>query len=152
MKFCKCLIAILLIVTLLPIRSFATQNDNNAEGVIYYDDGSYLIVRDITMDTRATFTKNAVREYTYCNANDEKQWVATFRATFTYNGTSCTCASSYLSFNILNDKWYVVSEEATKSGNVASCEFTMGYKFLGITTTKKTISMSITCDKDGNLS
>lgn len=152
MRICKCLIAILLIITLIPVHAFASQNIDAPENIVYYDDGSYLVINTTISDARVGFTRNAVREYTYYASNGDTKWVATLKATFTYDGTSCTCASSSLFVNILDDAWYIVSKEEGKSGNTATGELTMGYKFLGITTTKKTVSMRITCDKDGNLS
>lgn len=152
MKLCRIFISVFLMIALLPVNVFATSTAQTPENIIYYDDGSYIIVETNFIETRDTFTRNANRVYTYYNINGVKKWEATLVATFTYNGTSCTCASSSLFVNIQDDAWYVVSKEESKSGNTASADLVMGYKFLGITTTKKTISMSITCDKDGNLS
>ena len=53
---------------------------------------------------------------------------------------------------ITNTNWYIVSKSATKSGNAAVGELTMGRKFLGIIVEKVPVSMRITCDANGNLS
>lgn len=152
MNTTKFLICVLLIFTLLPINVLAAPETIDATNIIYFEDGSYLTITTIAVDTRGNFTRSGSRLYEYYNSSNVKKWEATLFATFIYDGASCTCASSSVQVNILDDAWYIVSKEEGKSGNTATGELTMGYKFLGITTTKKTVSMRITCDKDGNLS
>lgn len=152
MKTTKILVCALLIIALLPINVLATSETTDATDIIYFEDGSYLTVKTIVVDARESFTKNASRLYEYYSSSNVKKWEATLIATFIYDGASCTCASSSVQVNILDSAWYIVSKEESKSGNTAIGDLVMGYKFLGITTTKKTVNMSITCDKDGNLS
>lgn len=120
--------------------------------IIYLDDGSYITVELTWADTRATNTKTATKTYTNKASNGDEQWRAVLRGTFTYTGTTVACTAASCDVTITNTNWYIVSKSATKSGNAAVGELTMGRKFLGITVEKIPVSMRITCDANGNLS
>lgn len=152
MKLHRILLSIVLIIALLPVHAFAAAENDHTEDIIYYDDGSYILIETNFTNARVGFTRNANLVYSYYNSSNVKKWEATLFATFIYDGTTSTCASSSVQVNILDSAWYIVSKEEIKDGNTARGELTMGYKFLGITTTKKTIDMNITCDANGNLS
>lgn len=53
---------------------------------------------------------------------------------------------------ILSSTWYVVSKSATKGGNTAKATVTMGRKLVGVTIDKETYNITLTCDKNGNVS
>lgn len=150
-KFCL-LLAFCLLIAFVPVNAFAVQSKESVINTIRFDDGSYITIETDTIESRSGYSASGRRLYTYYSSTDVKKWEATLFATFVYNGTTCSCASSDIQVNILDSAWYIVSKEPGRNGNVATGELTMGYKFLGITTTKKTIEMSITCDANGNLS
>ena len=143
---------ITLLITLLPTNTYAAANSEIDTSIIYLDDGSYITVELTWADTRATNTKTATKTYTNKNSSGEEQWRAVLRGTFTYTGTTVACTAASCDVTITNTNWYIVSKSATKSGNAAVGELTMGRKFLGITVDKVPVSMRITCDANGNLS
>lgn len=90
--------------------------------------------------------------YTIYNTCGEPLWKATLTGTFTYDGTGSACTSSGCSITIYHDRWEILSREVTRSGGSTTVRLTMGYKFLGITLLRKSIQMTLTCDKNGNFS
>ena len=139
-------------ITLLPTNTYAAANLEADTNIIYLDDGSYITVELTWADTRATNTKTATKTYTNKASNGDEQWRAVLRGTFTYTGTTVACTAASCDVTITNTNWSIVSKSATKSGNAAVGELTMGRKFLGITVDKVPVSMRITCDANGNLS
>lgn len=139
-------------ITLLPTNTYAATNSNAEASIIYLDDGSYITVELTWENTRATGTRTGSKTYVYKNSNGEEQWRAVLRGTFTYTGSTVACTAASCDVTITNTNWYIVSKSATKSGNAAVGELTMGRKFLGITVDKVPVSMRITCDANGNLS
>lgn len=133
-----------------PFSISATSNADRE--IIYLDDGSYIVITVESIDTRASGTKSGSKSYDCYTSQNELEWRAVLSGTFTYNGTSATCTSSSCNVTIYDTSWYEVSKTVTKSGNTASAVVTMGRKVLGITVSKKDYPLSLSCDKDGNLS
>lgn len=138
-----------MLLCVIPVQSSAAER--NLE-TIYFEDGSYMTVEVITKSTRASGSVSGSKPYTYYNSNGSAQWKATLSGSFTYTGSSATCTSSSVDATIYNSAWYVSSKSASKSGNTASASVTMGKKMAGVTVMTKTVSLSLSCDKNGNLS
>lgn len=150
MKRIICLfVTMILLVTLLPINTSANEMESR---IIYFADGSFLEVIMETVELRTSGTISGGKTYQYKNSNGELQWKAVLNGMFTYTGSSATCTSSSCNVTIYNTSWYQVTKTTGKRGATATAELTMGYKVLGITAKKVPISMTLTCDKDGNLS
>lgn len=141
-----------LILTICLIASLPIYSSPAEEEVIYFDDGSYIVITVESISTRASGTKSGSKTLKYTGSDGELEWKAVLSGTFTYNGTSATCTSSSCNVTIYASNWYEVSKTVTKSGNTASASVTMGRKVLGITVEKETYPLSLSCDKDGNLS
>lgn len=150
MKTLKTVTIILLIVAMLPIYGHATA-DTKSE-IIHFDDGSYIVIEISFLDERASTTRTATKTYRYYNALGTEKWYVTLIGKFTYDGTTSTCMSSNTSIGILDSAWYIISNTYSTSGNSAIGNVTMGYKILGVTTDRKNVNISITCDANGNLS
>jgi len=149
-RFLMLTVIVAFIFAVFPLNVFATSVSACNE-IIYFEDGSYITVELQVIETRAAATKSASKTYTCRDGDGVEEWRAVLSGTFTYNGTSATCTASSCNVTITDTDWYVVSKTATKSGASALAELTMGMKFIGITVNKKTVNMSLTCDKDGNL-
>ena len=80
------------------------------------------------------------------------QWKITLTGSFTYTGTGSTCTASNCNVTIYNSIWSVASKSATRSGNTAYGSARMVKKYLGAITFDKTYNLSLTCDKNGNVS
>lgn len=142
-------LAAMLVFCLLPV--FVSAAEETVE-IVYLEDGSYLTIQTITYETRASGSKSGSKTYTHHGSNGDDNWKATLSGSFTYNGTSATCTSSSVDVTIYDSAWYTISKSASKSGGTATASVTMGEKRGGVTVTTLPISISLTCDKDGNLS
>lgn len=121
--------------------------------VVYYDDGSYEVITvEKTGGARAsTITSGTVTHDRYSTAGT-LEWKAVLKASFSYNGSTSTCISVNIPVvTIYNDNWSVVSQTSSKSGNTATANITMGLKQI-IGTSKVPITLTLSCDKYGNLS
>ena len=152
MKHIIKIIALLMLLVMLPVGVFAAEDRQKANDVIYLEDGSYITVELVVMESRATNTKTGSKIYRYKDSDGVELWNATLTGTFTYTGSSATCTASSVSVSIINDKWYTVSKSATKSGASATGNVTMGRKWLGIKIDEKTVNMTLTCSASGTLS
>ena len=151
----KRLLSLLLVLATLltiPLTAFAAESDVSSERTIWYEDGSSLVISITEATSRAAGTKTGTAQTTFRNSDGDICWIATLTGTFTYNGTTSTCTSSTSNVTIYDSAWYLISKTATHSGNTAYATITLGKKTLGITTSKPTYNLTLTCDKDGNLS
>lgn len=143
------LVTFLLVICLLPVEAFAADNQ-----VVYYDDGSYDVIT-ITVDmkaTRATGTKTGTITKDRRNSDGELEWRASMKATFTYDGSTSRCTSvDSPSVVIYDNTWSLDSKSCSKSGNTATGNITMAKKLL-LGSSKAPITLTLSCDKNGNLS
>lgn len=153
-NFFRLFLLLVLVALMLPVGVFAASSTPayEPENIIRFEDGSYIIIELTSAETRASGTKTGTKTYTYYDNGGTEEWRAVLIGTFTYTGSSATCTASSCSVTITNTNWYEVSKTASKSGNTATAEVTMGRKWLGITVEKKTVPIQITCDANGNMS
>lgn len=151
-RLVKIVVSTLLVLALLPVSTLAATEAPKTEDIIYLDNGCYITVELTVTEARAARSKSGSKTY-ICHANDgSEEWRAVLNGTFSYTGTSSLCTVANCTVTITNTNWYEVSKTATRSGNAAVAELTMGRKFLGITIDKESYTMRITCDANGNLS
>ena len=90
--------------------------------------------------------------YDYTSSNGITQWKATLKATFTYDGSTSRCTSvDSPSVVIYDNTWSLDSKSCSKSGNTATGNITMAKKLL-LGSSKAPITLTLSCDKNGNLS
>ena len=151
-KILRITILVILVLAMFPVSVFAADNTLSADNVIYLEDGSYITVELVVIESRASGTKSGYKTYRCRNDDGDELWNATLTGSFTYTGSSATCTASSVSVSIINDKWYTISKYASTSGARAVGSVTMGKKWLGITVSEETLNMSITCSANGTLS
>lgn len=149
--FYRILTFILILMILSPI-CLAAENTSTAEKMICFEDGSYIEIELYSIDGRATSYKTGGKTYTYYNDKDEVEWKATILGSYTFNGTTSTCTDCSIRIDIINTNWYEISQETSYSGNTAYATLTMGRKLLGVKVGERTIDLTLSCDKNGNLS
>ncbi len=150
-KFFCLILALAMSFSLFSTSAYAVEKAENVS-TITFEDGSYLTITVEECSARATNTKNGYKTYTFYDGSDNMEWQATLDASFTYNGTSSYCTSASCTVTIYDRKWYEITKTATRSGNTATANFTLGQKFLGVTISKPQYTITLTCDKDGKLS
>ena len=128
----------------------ATQE--TSEEVIYFEDGSYLVTAISGNDSRALGSVTKTKTSTYYSASDEALWAVAVTASFTYNNSVAICKSSSGSVTIYDSAWYEISCSTSRNGNSATCNAELGRRVLGVTVTRVPHAVTITCDKDGNVS
>lgn len=149
-RFTRVVLAMLLIVSLLPVRTLAVEPDNTT--VTYFEDGSYLVETILTVQARASGTVSGSKESTYHGSDGSAKWKAVLNGTFTYTGSSATCTAASCSVTIYDNDWYTISRSASKSGNTAYGYATIGKKLLGVKVDEVSVSPTLKCDANGNLS
>lgn len=117
-----------------------------------FDDGSQLFVGMpiVTVQTRGSLT--AQKPLYHRNSSGTILWTATVTGTFTYNGSTSSCISASYSTQISNNNWSEQSGTAYPSGNSAIADVVMMRKLLFIVVETVPVTITLTCDKNGNLS
>lgn len=147
--FCFVLaLTLLLAGNILPAHASGSE-----ETVTYFADGSYLVTTLTEIPSRASGQKTASKSDRYYDADGSLDWLITVTGTFTYNGTTSQCTyvdgtTSIVATNIYS----LYSESPERSGGTATYTVVFSKHVLGIPFSKETYSVSLTCDKDGNLS
>lgn len=149
------LAACLIIACLLPVSAFATEKIVD-EQVVYFADGSFMtttIIVERTSVARATTNKTATIRREYKNGNGVIQWLATMTASFAYTGSTSSCTSVGTPvITIYDSDWCVVSKSAARDGDTAIGNITMGLKLLSGRINELPVTLTLSCDKNGNLS
>ena len=117
-----------------------------------FTDGSILYEGKIeTLDcTRGGVTSQ--RSYYYQNSSGNVLWTATVIGTFTYNGRTSSCTSASCRTTIYDSAWSEESCDAHTSGSSAVGSVVMLRKWLFFTLESVPVTITLTCDKNGNLS
>lgn len=120
----------------------------------YFEDGSYYMTTLVILPSTERTTTNITVQKTggYLNSDNEVIWSATLTGKFTYNGSTSSCTDASISTYFNSTVWKLTSSSASKSGSTASGTATAKAYYLGVPVATKSVSLSITCDKDGNLS
>lgn len=159
----KKILSIILTVVLLftAFFMFAVSAESEvvvSREVIYNPDGSYteiVVTEKISniMPRAETYTKSGSKSISGKTANGNTAYTFTLHGTFTVRaGVSATCTNvSYSTSNIASG-WNLDSASTGKSANKAIGNATFKYKVLLITTQTEDISVTLSCDGNGNLS
>lgn len=148
--FLICLLTIC--TTLTPIVSIAVEPTSDKREIIILEDGSYIEIVTTENFTRSSGSKTGNKSYTYWDNDGNAMWKAVLTASFTYTGSSSTCTNASCSVTIYDSSWYQVSKSTSYSGNTATTQLTMGHKVLGVTVSKPSYTITLSCDANGNLS
>ena len=153
MKQITAIFLALFCIFFITLPAFASESDSiNDSHIIQYSDGSSLEIVTTETATRASGSKTGNRAYIYRDNNGETKWQAVLTANFTYTGSSSTCTSASCSVTIYDTSWYQAYKSTSHSGNTATAQLTMGHKILGVTVSKPSYTITLSCDANGNLS
>lgn len=101
------------------------------------------------LKTQKTVTET--KYVSYYSSDGELLWIASLTAEFTYNGKSSLCESVKTGCNIYDSDWTLVSKECSKDGNTATAHFKVRQHKLGVPLKVIEKTVTVTCDKDGNI-
>ena len=151
MKRIALLLAICICLYSLTCSAYAKNND--VTEIEYFADGSYIItVLETNASTcfdRSTISKTKTTYY-YDSSNN-LDWKASLTASFSYNGTTSSCTSASIGYNIYDNNWRLTSSDCSKSGATATGNFTFKHYTLGIPTNTINRTLTLTCDPNGNI-
>lgn len=155
----KRIISFVLVVVLLSFSfSVSTFAKNTQESITYYADGSYTVIT--VQDADSVFVKvlqslRSVKTKTitakHYNDSNNLEWTASLTGTFSYNGTTASCTNVSKSTTIYASAWKCTSSSCSRSGATATGNFTFKKYTLGIPTQTINETISMTCDKNGNI-
>jgi hypothetical protein len=147
-----CLLLAAVMATMLTFNIQAAEKDTQEDNVIYLENGDYIVVKVIEQINRSINGKTGTKYHIYYGSDGAAKWQAVLNATFIYTGSSSTCTASSCDVTIYDSNYYLISKNASRSGNAAYGTATVGRKILGITHDQNTINLTLTCDVNGNLS
>ena len=130
----------------------AAESLTDRETVVHYEDGSYLTISVYEFPARSSNTKSGYKRLIYTDANGTEMWRCVLNATFTYDGTTSKATLASAQFTSSDSNWYEDTLYTYRSGNTAYGQLTVGKKLLGVTVGTYNYTLTLTCDKDGNLS
>lgn len=137
------------------VFAFAADDGQTAENeyVEYFDDGSYLVATVTYEETlaRASTVSGSKKGVLY-NSDGEALITFVLQGSFSYTGSSATCTSSSVSYNVHNSSWKVTSATASKSGSTAIGDFTAKRYLLLVPVETKTVAIKLSCSSTGVLS
>lgn len=158
MKIVKRLSLFLLVMLFcvsVPFGAFAQTTEKSQTEVQYFEDGSYLVIETqeegISLFASGTKSKSKIGYY-YDGDDNELRWSVTLSATFSYTGSSATCTSASTSYKIYDSAWKVKEATASRSGRTATGDFLVKKYWLGIITKTVPLTLTISCDNNGNIS
>lgn len=143
-RYFSMLFILFTMIALLSTRAEAICETTNF--LIYYDDGSYAT---ITLDS-SDFVRSSTEKYktyTFYNPLGQKCFAYTLVATFTYNGTTSYANSCDFGVAIYRQGWNLATHSESISGNTAYGNAT----FTNADGQTRSASLSLTCDKNGNV-
>lgn len=152
-KLTSLLICALLILSIVTNYAFADGPVvKESTSIIYLEDGNYFEVRLLENSSAfRTNSKSGSKTYTYYD-HGSAVWAVILNATFTFDGSSATCTSASCSVAIYSNFWYTVSSGSSISGNTAIGTASVAHRLLGITVQTIPVSITLSCDANGNLS
>ena len=145
---------LLSIAIILSTISFcATSINEETLETLYFDDGSYVVTTIkavysvFTMKGSLTKTKQSK----YYDPNDNLDWIASITGSFTYNGVTSSCTDVSKSTTIYDTAWRCTAASCSKSGATATGNFTFKNYVLGVPIQTVNKTLTLTCDKNGNI-
>ena len=151
MKKLLCLILVVLIFCIFP-NVQAEECRDRTETVIHLENGEYIVVEIVQKTSRAIYSQSGSKSYTFYGSDNAAKWQAVLNGTYIYTGSSSTCTAASCDVTIFDGNYYLISKNASRSGNAAYGTVTVDHKILGVTVTQNSINLTLTCDVNGNLS
>lgn len=124
----------------------ALAADNSNIYTIFYEDGSYAVV-SLNANSAARSATDGESFYTYYNPLGQRCFMYGIYGTFTYNGVTSRAESCQGGITIYRQGWNISTHSEYVSGNTAYGRAT----FTGPNGESRAASLTLTCDKNGNV-
>lgn len=153
-KFKKITFIIFLLAFIFSTIPFASTVKANSSTTTkeYFPDGSYLETEIIqTSNTKSTIA-DARKRSTYKTSSGSVLWYGEVIGSFYFDGNTSRCISASVSSGSYSKEWKITNQSAYKVGNTATASvvasnYTEAGSFIG----NKKFTISLSCDKNGNL-
>lgn len=119
------------------------------EETIILENGDYIEI--VVTESLGRSTKSGSKSYTYYSSGSAK-WKGVLNAYYTYDGSSSSCTSASCSVAIYDSAYSVANKYTVRSGNMGTASITMNRTVNGSIHNDGTYKISLSCDKNGNLS
>ena len=142
---------VLLIFSFSPQSIFASSNAKTE--ITYNPDDSYVITTlNISYTAAYSTSKTASKTAVAYSPNGSKICTFTVTGTFEINsGSSVSCTSASYSKNIYDSTWNFISASTSRNNSSSSKASAKGY-FKNATGGSQTLTPTVYCDKNGNIS
>ena len=97
-------------------------------------------------------TKTAKKTTKFYNSNGSVVWFVSVSATFSYSNTGSTCVNASVTAGSYDAFWKIISKSSNKRGNIGIANAVAGHYFNNNLLNKYSRSVSISCDRYGNIS
>ena len=142
---CLLLCAMLLCAFALP-ASATQQQTNSVRTVTVLDDGFVIIEELVVFENTRASTKTAQRTATVTRSG-VTIGVITIQATFSYDGSTVSVTSKSVTQKTTYDGWSYSQQSFTSSGGTV----TLNAKLTKLLHAARTVTITMTCDKNGNI-
>ena len=150
------LIVLITIMFAVNLKASLIPKEISQNYIIYEDDNFfiestttiYFLNSPLSNDRSVSKNKSVQRTNTIKNKAGKTLASYTLSATFTYNGRTSSCTKTNYSTSTSNNAWYFSSATARKKDYIATGNFTLNKKK---STVKHTSTITISCDKNGNI-
>ncbi len=148
MKKCLAFLAVAVLVAcfcVFPVSAQGSQDVLVSRTEDVLDNGDSVVIELYESAAQLRTGKNGYKTLTYYNSGGSAIWAV--NGSFTYNyGVSSTATGASAVVEIFNSNATYISKNAYTSGNTATATGTVRYN-----TVSTTRSVSVSCDKYGNL-
>lgn len=124
----------------------ASAGGITADSVIYYEDGSYAVI-SICSEGFARSSRDDHKTYTYYNSENQRCFAYTLYVKFTYDGVTSRADSADFAVQIYRQGWDMSSHSEYVSGSTAYGRAA----FTGPDGQTRSVSLTLTCDKNGTV-
>ena len=138
-----------LLLGIVPFCVSASETaSQNMQTVEYLEDGSYIVTELEVTPAVARTARSYTKKSTYYTASNTAVFAVSLTGNFNYTyNVSCTATSQSVSVSIYDNSASYVTKTSSRSGATVYGSGTVYY--LG---KNRTLSLSINCDKYGNIS
>ena len=137
----------LFIVLCMGCFTFPARAANIQSERIDFEDGSYAIVTTVTSNVQRSVTGDS-KIYTHYDGNDKRCFSYILYATFSYDGEESEAETVDYDVDIYQRGWDISSHSEWTSGDTAYGRAVFTDPDGG----RHSVSLSLTCDEDGNVS
>ncbi len=171
MKKLICFILCILLLGTVCAPAVSAAEDRETE---IFDDGSYLVITSGPfVDAEESFisflsriinwfknifrllqgiqTAKETKYANYYSSDGRLLWSVHLTGEFTYNGKSSICTGSNITSKIYDPDWELLSSSHSERDNTATGSFVVKQYKLGVPLKEIERTLTLTCDKDGNI-